>query len=163
MIENSFQAARYLGGDHIAAHDDKYAHLLRSSFFFFFSVGSCPASRAFKTIDDEVYSRELAVIYYLTDDWKEEYGGTRRASHHAHHYFGCVTRSGVHLQRRWSGLLEDLEGGKTYVPEFNSLVAFNVPRDHVVTPVTGTRYALASYSPLLGWPHATQHARHTTV
>jgi Rps23 Pro-64 3,4-dihydroxylase Tpa1-like proline 4-hydroxylase len=42
-----------------------------------------------------------------------------------------------------SGLLEDLEGGKTYVPEFNSLVAFNVPRDHVVTPVTGTRYARA--------------------
>lgn len=97
VIENSFQAARYLGGDHIAAHDDK----------------------AFKTIDDEVYSRELAVIYYLTDDWKEEYGG----------------------------LLEDLEGGKTYVPEFNSLVAFNVPRDHVVTPVTGTR---PRYS-IFGW------------
>mgnify|MGYP001036961305 CR=1 FL=1 len=127
-----------------------------------FSVGSCPASRAFKTIDDEVYSRELAVIYYLTDDWKEEYGGTRRASHHAHHYFGCVTRSGIHLQRRWSGLLEDLEGGKTYVPEFNSLVAFNVPRDHVVTPVTGTRYALASYIPY--WAGLTRHntTRHDT-
>jgi Rps23 Pro-64 3,4-dihydroxylase Tpa1-like proline 4-hydroxylase len=89
VIENSFQAARYLGGDHIAAHDDKYA-LLLLLLLLLFSVGSHPASRAFKTIDDEVYSRELAVIYYLTDDWKEEYGGTRRASHHSHRYFGCV-------------------------------------------------------------------------
>lgn len=29
----------------------------------------------FKTIGGELYSRELAVIYYLTEDWKEEYGG----------------------------------------------------------------------------------------
>lgn len=33
------------------------------------------SERAFKTIDDEIYSREIAVIYYLTEDWKEEYGG----------------------------------------------------------------------------------------
>jgi hypothetical protein len=49
----------------------------------------------------------------------------------------------VRRHQHHAGLLEDLEGGKTYVPEFNSVVAFNVPRDHVVTPVTGNRFVRA--------------------
>lgn len=52
-------------------------------------------------------SRSIAIIYYLTKCWSREKGG----------------------------LLIDCETGDCYVPEFNSLVAFRIPRFHVVTPV----------------------------
>lgn len=47
------------------------------------------------------------MIYYLTNEWKEEDGG----------------------------MLIDLCTGKRYLPEFNSLVAFLVPRFHQVSQV----------------------------
>jgi len=56
-------------------------------------------------------SREIAVIYYLTKDWTIELGGA----------------------------LVDLVSTKRYVPEFNSLIAFRVPRMHAVEPVVGSR------------------------
>eukprot|EP01124_Arcella_intermedia_P018905 TRINITY_DN26028_c0_g1_i1.p1 TRINITY_DN26028_c0_g1~~TRINITY_DN26028_c0_g1_i1.p1 ORF type:complete len:182 (-),score=53.41 TRINITY_DN26028_c0_g1_i1:77-622(-) len=95
----SFQASKYSSGDHIAPHDDKgFQDVL---------------------LDDgriEIYSRDVACIYYLTKDWKED----------------------------WGGNFVDLVEDKLYVPEFNSLVAFQVPRLHEVTPVTSThsRYAI---------------------
>eukprot|EP00124_Ichthyophonus_hoferi_P002263 Ihof_evm9s147 gene=Ihof_evmTU9s147 len=48
-----FTAGKYLEGDFIEKHDD----------------------RARKVIGGHVYSRELTLVYYLTKDWKEEYGG----------------------------------------------------------------------------------------
>ncbi|KAJ9509626.1 hypothetical protein QJQ45_011374 [Haematococcus lacustris] len=59
-------------------------------------------------------SRNIALIVYLTRDWQPEYGG----------------------------LLLDLEapgGTRTYVPEFNSAIAFRIPRWHAVTPMTTDR------------------------
>lgn len=56
-------------------------------------------------------SRSIAIIYYLTKEWRSEDGG----------------------------LLVDIEGGRTYVPEFNSLVAFRIPRYHQVTKVLVNR------------------------
>jgi Rps23 Pro-64 3,4-dihydroxylase Tpa1-like proline 4-hydroxylase len=63
-------------------------------------------------------SREVAVIYYLTKGWRSE----------------------------WGGHLLDLEGGTTVVPEFNSAIAFTIPRYHQVTPVTGPnpRYSVSA-------------------
>ena len=56
-----------------------------------------------------VASRRIACIYYLTKDWTAEMGGA----------------------------FVDLHGRKEteYVPKFNRLVAFNVPRLHAVEPV----------------------------
>uniref|UniRef100_A0A0G4I3J3 Prolyl 4-hydroxylase alpha subunit domain-containing protein n=1 Tax=Chromera velia CCMP2878 TaxID=1169474 RepID=A0A0G4I3J3_9ALVE len=54
-------------------------------------------------------SRTVALVYYLTaDEWNEEHGG----------------------------VFVDYEGGMRVVPEFNSLVAFRVPRYHEVTRVS---------------------------
>ena len=60
--------------------------------------------------DGIMCSRDVAVVYYLTKDWKEEYGG-------------CFIDHGA------------TNGKKTYVLEFNSLIAFMVPRFHEVTTV----------------------------
>ena len=65
------------------------------------------------------YSRDIAVIYYLTKDWKREMGG----------------------------ILVDMETNRKYVPEFNSLIAFNVPRFHEVQALTTDR---PRYS-IFGW------------
>jgi len=62
--------------------------------------------RATKVIDGQVYEREIALIYYLTPpDWKLEDGG----------------------------ILIDEDTNTNYIPEFNSLIAFKIPRNHRVT------------------------------
>lgn len=66
------------------------------------------------------WTRDIAMIYYLAKDWKEEMGGS----------------------------LVDLTGDETYVPEFNSLIAFRVPRMHEVTACTPK--ALRRFS-VFGW------------
>lgn len=77
--------------------------------------------RAYKEIDSVTYSRHIALIYYAAKDWSEEDGGA----------------------------LVDLEGSiPTFVPEFNSLVAFAVPRWHAVEPVTTTTKPRLS---IFGW------------
>mmetsp|Transcript_523 Transcript_523/g.969 ORF Transcript_523/g.969 Transcript_523/m.969 type:complete len:332 (-) Transcript_523:64-1059(-) len=86
-----FNAARYNRGHHITEHDD---HAL--------------VYHQEKGDEDPVLcSRDIAVIYYLTKDWRETDGG----------------------------VLVDLQTGARYVPRFNSLVAFVVPRFHEVTAV----------------------------
>ena len=45
------------------------------------------------------------------------------------------------------GILVDMETTRKYVPEFNSLIAFNVPRFHEVQALTTDR---ARYS-IFGW------------
>jgi hypothetical protein len=52
-------------------------------------------------------SRDVAVIYYVNPDWTQDDGG----------------------------MLVDLVDGKRYLPVFNSMVAFMVPRLHEVTKV----------------------------
>jgi len=86
-----FSAAKYSARDHIAPHDDRAYVPIRLE----------------DTQKVITCSRDIAVIYYLTKDWKREMGG----------------------------LLIDLPSGQEFVPEFNSLVAFRIPRYHEVTAV----------------------------
>ena len=100
-----------------------------------FSAGKYEKSNHIEPHDDRAYtdvfvnegkrqvkvqcSRDIAVIYYLTKDW--------------------VTSNG--------GVLIDIPTGHRYVPEYNSLIAFRIPRFHEVTAVTANR---ARYS-VFGW------------
>eukprot|EP01127_Copromyxa_protea_P009186 TRINITY_DN214_c0_g1_i10.p1 TRINITY_DN214_c0_g1~~TRINITY_DN214_c0_g1_i10.p1 ORF type:complete len:644 (-),score=207.53 TRINITY_DN214_c0_g1_i10:45-1976(-) len=102
----TISAARYTKGHFIEKHDD----------------------RALKTINEQVYERDIAVVYYLSRDFNEEDGGA----------------------------FVDLNAGddqpKPFIPKFNSLVAFNIPREHAVAPVLSDK---SRYS-LFGWflkPH----------
>ena len=83
-----FSIGKYHNGNYISEHDD-HAYI--------------------PDYDGVMCSRDLAIIYYLTEDWSEADGG----------------------------VLVDLHDGKRkhYVPKFNSLVAFEVPRFHEVTAV----------------------------
>jgi hypothetical protein len=67
----------------------------------------------------QLCSRSIAIIYYLTKDWDAGAGG----------------------------LLVDLQENKKYVPKFNSLVAFTVPRFHEVTLVKQDRPRFS----IFGW------------
>mmetsp|Transcript_2713 Transcript_2713/g.3657 ORF Transcript_2713/g.3657 Transcript_2713/m.3657 type:complete len:112 (+) Transcript_2713:332-667(+) len=67
-------------------------------------------------------SRDVAVIYYLTKDWKGSDGG----------------------------ILIDLQSGTHYTPQFNSLIAFMVPRFHEVTAVRSRKGRDPRYS-IFGW------------
>ena len=65
-------------------------------------------------------SRDVALVYYLTRGWRADLGG-------------CLV---------------DLEGpGELIVPEFNTLVAFRVPRLHEVTRMATDRPRLTVF----GW------------
>lgn len=99
----TFSVGKYNSGNYIAEHDD---HAIVTD------------------IDDVLCSRDLAVIYYLTKNWKKEDGG----------------------------ILVDLHGEKQnrYVPKFNSLVAFEVPRFHEVTAVLPREGRDPRYS-IFGW------------
>lgn len=68
--------------------------------------------RAYKAIAGQMCSREIAFIYYLTKNWTKADGGQ---------------------------LVDCADNNKEYVPEFNSAVAFRVPRFHAVKPPTGER------------------------
>mmetsp|Transcript_4802 Transcript_4802/g.5928 ORF Transcript_4802/g.5928 Transcript_4802/m.5928 type:complete len:238 (+) Transcript_4802:2-715(+) len=87
----SISAAMYKETGHISSHDDKDV------------IGVEMANG-----EALWHSREIAVVYYLTKDWKESYGG----------------------------LFHDEKTGNYYTPQFNSCLFFRVPRVHEVTPVT---------------------------
>lgn len=93
-----FSLGRYSESHFIAPHDD----------------------RAYKEVNGEHFSRHIAMIFYCSKDWKEEYGGQ----------------------------LVDMVTKKEYVPEFNSMIAFEVPRFHQVMPVLAP--LMARYS-VFGW------------
>ena len=111
-IDHAFHSARTF-----ASHHALFALFKRfmPELFGDFSVGKYTEShfiaphddRAYKEVNGEHFSRHIAVIYYCSKDWKKEYGGQ----------------------------LVDMVTGKEYVPEFNSIVAFSVPRFHEVKPV----------------------------
>jgi len=105
---HNFQLGMYSRGDHIGAHDDRAYHDVEEQ---------APGGGRGKVIKQ--YSRDIAVIFYLTKEWEESYGG----------------------------LLVDGQTGDVYVPEFNSIVAFYVPRTHEVTPLAVAR---PRYS-VFGW------------
>jgi hypothetical protein len=69
-------------------------------------------------------SRDVALVYYLTPGWTGDMGGA----------------------------FHDLITGQMYTPEFNSVVAFRVPRLHEVTKVTAkARKAGLHRTSLFGW------------
>mmetsp|Transcript_15660 Transcript_15660/g.27321 ORF Transcript_15660/g.27321 Transcript_15660/m.27321 type:complete len:242 (-) Transcript_15660:1709-2434(-) len=103
-----FSAGRYEQGDHITDHDD-HAYVNHEM----------PDGSDKKPV---FCSRDVAVIYYLTKDWKESDGG----------------------------VLVDNQTGKRYVPKFNSAVIFMVPRFHAVTKVCKRPGRDPRYS-IFGW------------
>lgn len=81
------------------------------------------------------WSRKIAVIYYLTHKWKETYGG-------------CLVDHGLTPPAATNGKGKAKgAAGNVIVPEWNSVVAFDVPRWHEVTPCSTNR---CRYS-IFGW------------
>lgn len=73
-------------------------------------------------------------MYYCTKDWKDEHGKETEAN-----------RANFPL----GGAFVDVEANdKKFVPEFNSLVLFKVPRRHYVEPVTQSDFPRYS---VFGW------------
>ncbi|CAE7750741.1 unnamed protein product, partial [Symbiodinium pilosum] len=99
---------RYLRGDHIERHDDRqYTDVCMDD-------GS--------TV---LCSRTVAVIWYLTPDWRKE----------------------------WGGAFLDLESGEEMLPEFNTLVAFNVPRFHAMPQNAKDQRLFVYYETLANGSH----------
>jgi hypothetical protein len=103
---HTFSAGKYVKGHHIATHDDRaYTNVLMECPPDDGDDDSDGGGRSVTRVVE--CSRDIALIYYLTKDWKREYGG----------------------------VLRDEETGTDYVPIFNSAVAFRVPRRHSVSAV----------------------------
>jgi len=97
QMHPTIQAAKYSCGGKISLHNDADSWVLS-----FPETQNCSPFSA----GTRVY-RKVALIYYLTKDWQEDYGG-------------C--------------LVDNLKDGQqVIVPRFNSLIAFLVPREHLVT------------------------------
>jgi len=100
--QSHFSAAKYLEGHFMSEHDD---------------------TESSHVAEGNIYSRTIAIVYHVSKNWKEEYGGV---------FVDAAS-----------------DPPKKYVPEFNSLVAFQVPRRHFVEAVKnhGPRYSI------YGWFH----------
>eukprot|EP01134_Creolimax_fragrantissima_P002321 CFRG2321T1 len=108
----SFQLGRYRDKDQIESHDD--------AAYEDFDISDETLNKSTPT----QCSRDIAVIYYLAKNWKEDMGG----------------------------VLVDHTTNERHVPLFNSLVAFHVPRLHEVTAVT-EHATMPRYS-IFGWFYA---------
>lgn len=100
----AFQAGRYTQGHFIDAHDDAaYSDVLENK---------SSESRG----ETVLYSRDIAMVYYLTKNWSDDNGGS----------------------------FIDLVGGQVIIPEFNACILFHVPRLHRVEPVLNNcvRYSI---------------------
>ncbi|CAJ1400830.1 unnamed protein product [Effrenium voratum] len=85
---SSFQAARYDAGGNLAAHDDSN----------YFAIARTDRNTTARYPAGAVVFRKIALIYYLTKDWREDYGGALLDLHSSE--------------------------AKCLVPRFNSAVAF---------------------------------------
>eukprot|EP01087_Luapelamoeba_hula_P019098 TRINITY_DN6280_c0_g1_i1.p1 TRINITY_DN6280_c0_g1~~TRINITY_DN6280_c0_g1_i1.p1 ORF type:complete len:415 (+),score=58.36 TRINITY_DN6280_c0_g1_i1:304-1548(+) len=94
--------------------------------------------KAYKTIDGLIHSRHIALIYYLTPEWTSADGGLLLDLHNPHKPHATDCKAVPTAQ------------AVSYVPQFNSLIAFKVPRHHMVTPVTSAAKARCS---IFGWFH----------
>lgn len=109
----------------------------------------------------EVYEREIAMVFYMNKDWKPSYGGA----------FVDYGPDALMFKRGEIGYPEKKLkqwGGppgpdhKLYMPEFNSVVFFRVPRVHMVQEVVAKRQR---YS-IFGWwlrPHEPSRKMPTEV
>mmetsp|Transcript_62315 Transcript_62315/g.115650 ORF Transcript_62315/g.115650 Transcript_62315/m.115650 type:complete len:301 (-) Transcript_62315:143-1045(-) len=104
----TMNAARYGSGGSIAIHNDASSREVLPH-----------DARPPKYPSGMTVYRKVALIYYLTKNWDEAYGGL---------------------------LIDNLrDGPRIIVPEFNSMVCFLVPREHQVTRVAEgapTRYSI---------------------
>ena len=98
----SFQAAKYESGGNLSAHDDSN----------YFVVAKTDKNQSQSYPSGSLLFRKIAVIYYLTKDWKKDNGGSLMDLHHA--------KDGL------------TASASALVPRFNSMVAFLVPRLHQV-------------------------------
>jgi len=111
-----FEAGCYSGGDWITLHNDTSHEVV--------DAGDPDYRKASGYTPNTVVHRKIACIYYLTQDWKKEYGG-------------C--------------LVDNMQyGPEVIVPKFNSAVLFVVPREHWVTPMSSD--APLRYT-VFGWFH----------
>lgn len=108
----SFQAAKYESGGNLSAHDDSN----------YFLIAKNDKNRSSRYPAGSLLFRKIAVIYYLTKDWKEDYGGSLMDLHRS-------------KDRNVNSSEEKDTKDTTSVhlaPRFNSMVAFLVPRLHQV-------------------------------
>lgn len=126
----NFSVAKYTARDHITPHDDRVLERYTAEEYrcLMAAYRDCrpsevtlpaPLRTSHTRGNAGVFSRTIAVVLYLNKGWSPSDGG----------YF------------------VDLENDKLYLPSFNRLVAFRVPRMHAVTPVIGPRPRLS----IFGW------------
>eukprot|EP00439_Symbiodinium_sp_Y106_P017342 s4628_g2.t1 len=107
----SFQAAKYETSGNLSAHDD-------SNYFREYPAG-------------QLLFRKIAVIYYLTKDWRQECHPFPALD--SCEQFEASSQRTCLQKKDYGGALLDLHGEtKQLLPRFNSLVAFLVPRVHQV-------------------------------
>jgi len=123
----NFTAARYSRRDHIAPHNDQVLERYTWKEYREVMRAYSEERPALVRQDFErggratIFERRVAAVFYLNKGWKRCYGGE----------------------------LLDLETGKKYLPAFNSLVVFSVPRMHQVSAVRAPP-GRARFS-LFGW------------
>jgi hypothetical protein len=114
--------------DHIEPHDDRAFQCMFSVTLLF--------DKSFAAIFDQDYSREIAMVYYITPrDWNYEVDGGGFVDYGPPAIDGTMKTNNVRLFFVCTLYLTVLQNSRTYNPTFNSLVLFSVPRWHAVQPI----------------------------